>query len=67
MVRDSEIETDQAGDGADQPFGLPQSQAEHGAQRQRLVRRRGLRADAVAISQIAAVERLSIARSPPFR
>jgi hypothetical protein len=35
MVRDSEIETEQADDGADQPFGLPQSQAEHGAQRQR--------------------------------
>jgi hypothetical protein len=35
MVRDREIETEQADDGADQPFGLPQSQAEHGAQRQR--------------------------------
>jgi hypothetical protein len=31
--RDSEIEAEQADDGADQPFGLPQSQAEHGAQR----------------------------------
>src|SRR5213592_17072 len=35
MVRDGEIETEQADDGADQPFGLPQSQAEHDAQRQR--------------------------------
>src|SRR3954468_1373873 len=29
MVRDREIETEQADDGADQPFGLAQSQAEH--------------------------------------
>ena len=41
MVRDSEIETEQADDGADQPFGLPQSQAEHGAQRQRRRDRQG--------------------------
>src|SRR3984893_6882285 len=41
MVRDSEIETEQANDGADQPFGLPQSQAEHGAQRQRRRDRQG--------------------------
>src|SRR5271156_1706410 len=41
MVRDREIETEQADDGADQPFGLPQSQAEHGAQRQRRRDRQG--------------------------
>ena len=41
MVRDSEIETEQADDGADQPFGLTQSQAEHGAQRQRRRDRQG--------------------------
>src|ERR1700747_181875 len=41
MVRDSEIETEQADDGADQPFGLPQSQAEHGAQGQRRRDRQG--------------------------
>src|SRR3954451_15663041 len=41
MVRDGEIETEQANDGADQPFGLPQSQAEHGAQRQRRRDRQG--------------------------
>src|SRR5216110_2822833 len=41
MVRDSEIDTEQADDGADQPFGLPQSQAEHGAQRQRRRDRQG--------------------------
>src|SRR5271169_283542 len=41
MVRDSEIETEPADDGADQPFGLPQSQAEHGAQRQRRRDRQG--------------------------
>src|SRR5207245_11368282 len=38
---DGEIETGQAEDGADQPFGLPQSQAEHGAQRQRRRDRQG--------------------------
>jgi hypothetical protein len=37
----SGIETEQADDGADQPFGLPQSQAEHGAQRQRRRDRQG--------------------------
>src|SRR5207253_5804650 len=41
MVWDSEIETEQADDGADQPFGLPQSQAAHGAQRQRRRDRQG--------------------------
>src|SRR6266478_6686024 len=41
MVRDGEIETEQADDGADQPFGLPQSQAEHHAQRQRCRNRQG--------------------------
>src|SRR5438552_5398802 len=41
MVRDREIETEQADDGADQPFGLPQSQAEHDAQRQRRRDREG--------------------------
>src|SRR5207237_4770801 len=41
MVRDSEIESEQADAGADQPFGLPQSQAEHGAQRQRRRDRQG--------------------------
>src|SRR6266436_8397663 len=41
MVRDGEIETEQADDGADQPFGLPQSQAEHDAQRQRRRDRQG--------------------------
>jgi len=41
MVRDGEIETEQADDGADQPFGLPQSQAEHDAQRQRRRNRQG--------------------------
>ena len=41
MVRDGEIETEQADDGADQPFGLPQSQAEHDAQRQRRCDRQG--------------------------
>src|SRR6266404_2067124 len=41
MVRDGEIETEQANDGADQPFGLPQSQAEHDAQRQRRRNRQG--------------------------
>ena len=41
MVRDSEIETEQADDGADQPFGLPQSQAEYGTQRQRRRDRQG--------------------------
>src|SRR6267378_3478526 len=39
--RDGEIETEQADDGADQPFGLPQSQAEHDAQRQRRRDRQG--------------------------
>src|SRR5207237_1616326 len=34
-------ETEQAKDGADQPFVLPQSQAEHGAQRQRRRDRQG--------------------------
>src|SRR5882724_9450257 len=41
MVRDGEIETEQADDRADQPFGLPQSQAEHDAQRQRRRDRQG--------------------------
>src|SRR5437667_4788292 len=41
MVRDGEIETEQVDDGADQPFGLPQSQAEHDAQRQRRRDRQG--------------------------
>jgi hypothetical protein len=41
VVRDSEIKTEQADDGADQPFGLPQSKAEHGAQRQRRRDRQG--------------------------
>src|SRR5258706_10015762 len=41
MVRDSEIETEQADDGADQPFGLPQGQAEYGAQLQRRRDRQG--------------------------
>src|SRR4029077_2899016 len=41
MVRDGEIETKQADDGADQPFGLPQSQAEHDAQCQRRRDRQG--------------------------
>ena len=41
MVRDGEIETEQADDGADQPFGLAQSQAEHGPQRQRRRDRQG--------------------------
>src|SRR5438309_4733354 len=41
MVRDGEIETEQADNGADQPFGLPQSQADHDAQRQRRRNRQG--------------------------
>jgi hypothetical protein len=41
MVRGGEIETGQADDRADQPFGLPQSQAEHGAKRQRRRDRQG--------------------------
>src|SRR2546430_17028786 len=41
MVRDGEIETEQADKGADQPFGLPQSQADHDAQRQRRRDRQG--------------------------
>src|SRR5438132_1652998 len=41
MVRDGEIETEQADNGADQPFGLPQSQAEHDAQRLRRRDRQG--------------------------
>src|SRR5207245_11432418 len=40
-VREGEIETGQADDGADQCFGLPQSQAEHDAQRQRRRDRQG--------------------------
>ena len=35
MVRHGEIEAEQGDDGADQPFGLPQRQAEHRPQRQR--------------------------------
>ena len=35
MVRNGEIETEQADDGADQPFGLAQSQTEHSFERQR--------------------------------
>src|SRR5687768_12060926 len=35
MVGNREIETEQTNDGADQAFGLPQSQAEHGLERQR--------------------------------
>src|SRR4029077_12113743 len=41
MVSEGESETKQADDGADQPFGLPQSQAEHDAQRQRRRNRQG--------------------------
>jgi len=33
MIRDGKVKAKQMDDGADQPFGLPQSQAEHGAQR----------------------------------
>ena len=35
VVRHREIETEQGDNGADQPFGLPQRQAEHRTQRQR--------------------------------
>jgi hypothetical protein len=35
LVRDSEIEAKQTDDGADQPLGLAQSQAEHCPQGQR--------------------------------
>ena len=35
VVRHREIETEQLQDGADQPLGLAQRQAEHGPQRQR--------------------------------
>src|SRR3954452_1157103 len=41
MVRNGEIETEQADSRADQPFGLPQSQVEHDAQRQRRRDRQG--------------------------
>src|SRR3954470_4462843 len=34
VVRDREIEAEQADDGADQPFGLPVRQTEHSAERQ---------------------------------
>ena len=35
VVRHREVEAEQGEDGADQPFGLPKGQAEHGSQRQR--------------------------------
>ena len=41
MVRDGEIEAKQMNDGADQPFGLPQSQVEQDAQCQRRRDRQG--------------------------
>jgi hypothetical protein len=34
MVGHGEVETEQVEDGGDQPFGLAQGQAEHGAERQ---------------------------------
>ncbi len=41
MVGNGEIETKQAKDGADQTFGLAQSQAEHSLERQRRRDRQG--------------------------
>src|SRR3954453_23071428 len=41
MVGDGQLEPEQAEDGADQPLGLAQAEAEHGPQRQRGQARRG--------------------------
>ena len=41
MVRHGKIKPEQPEDGADQPFGLAQRQAEHGPQRQRRQDRQG--------------------------
>jgi hypothetical protein len=54
VVRHGKIETKQGDDGADQPFGLPQGQAEYRSQRQR----RGDRQARVAL--------LAASRGPRF-
>src|SRR3954469_16217036 len=41
MIGDGEVQSEQADDGADQPFGLPERQAEDGSQGQRRQDRQG--------------------------